>query len=366
MHLQDAAKPLVVVLTGVVHRGAGVDGAGIDPEESQLAHKGVGGDLKCQSGEGLVVGRMPFHLFLGLGIDTLDSGDVGGGGHIVDDGVEQLLHALVLIGRAAGHGHHGVGQGGLADAGLDLLDGQRLAGKILLQQGVVLLRNMLQQLLMIHLRVVGHIGGDLLHPNVLAQIVIIDVGFHFHQVDDALEGILGADGQLDRHGVALEPLLHHVDNAIEIGAHDVHLIDVGHAGNLVLIRLTPHGFRLGFHTALGAEHGDGSVEHAQGALHLDGEVHVAGGVDDIDAVVLPEAGGGGGSDGDAALLLLRHPVHGGAAVMGFAEFMIDTGIEQDTLGRRRFAGVDVRHDTDISGFFQRDLPCHKCPPFYPQ
>ena len=44
-----------------------------------------------------------------------------------------------------------------------------------------------------------------------------------------------------------------------------------------------------------------------------------GGVDDVDAVALPEAGGGGGGDGDAALLLLRHPVHGGGAVMGLTD-----------------------------------------------
>jgi hypothetical protein len=43
---------------------------------------------------------------------------------------------------------------------------------------------------------------------------------------------------------------------------------------------------------------------AGGRAHLQGEVHVAGGVNDVDAVVLPLAGGGGGCDGDAALLLL--------------------------------------------------------------
>ena len=35
----------------------------------------------------------------------------------------------------------------------------------------------------------------------LLQLVVVDVGIHLHQVDDALEGILGADGELD--GTAL-------------------------------------------------------------------------------------------------------------------------------------------------------------------
>jgi hypothetical protein len=39
--------------------------------------------------------------------------------------------------------------------------------------------------------------------------------------------------------------------------------------------------------------------------------------------------------------------------------MVDTGVKQNTLSGRRFAGVDVRHDTDISGSFQRDFSRHK-------
>ena len=34
------------------------------------------------------------------------------------------------------------------------------------------------------------------------------------------------------------------------------------------------------------KHQDGAVQHAQGTLHLDGEVHVAWGVDDVDAGAL--------------------------------------------------------------------------------
>ena len=77
-----------------------------------------------------------------------------------------------------------------------------------------------------------HIGGDLLHAHVLAQLVVVDVGIHLHQVDDALEGILGADGELDGHRVALEPVVDHVEHVIEVSAHDVHLVDVDHAGTL--------------------------------------------------------------------------------------------------------------------------------------
>src|SRR5665811_1983462 len=42
------------------------------------------------------------------------------------------------------------------------------------------------------------------------------------------------------------------------------------------------------------------VEHTQGPLDLDGEIHMAGRVDDVDALVFPIGGGGGRRNRDAA------------------------------------------------------------------
>ena len=210
-----------------------------------------------------------------------------------------------------------------------------------------------------------HVGGDILHPHVLAHLIIIDVGIHLHQVDDPLEGLLFPDGQLNGHRIGLEPVVDHIQHVVEVGAHDIHLVDVDHAGDLVVVRLAPHGLGLGLHAALGAHDGHRAVQHAQGALHLHGEVHVARGVDDVDPGLgelvlgaLPIAGGGGGGDGDAALLLLGHPVHGGGAVMGLADLVVHAGVEQNTLRRGGLAGVDMGHNADIPGIFQSNFSCH--------
>jgi len=56
-------------------------------------------------------------------------------------------------------------------------------------------------------------------------------------------------------------------------------------------RPAPDGLRLRLHTADGAEQGNGTVQDAQRALDFDREVDVAWGVDDVHAVVTPEAGG---------------------------------------------------------------------------
>ena len=93
---------------------------------------------------------------------------------------------------------------------------------------------------------------------------------------DALEGILAADGQLDRHAVGVQAVMQHLDAVEEVGAHGVHLVDLNHAGDLVFVCLTPDRLGLGLDAALGSQNGNGTVQHAQRALHLNGEVHVAG------------------------------------------------------------------------------------------
>src|SRR5213076_2830811 len=95
-----------------------------------------------------------------------------------------------------------------------------------------------------------------------------------------------------------ESLADHLDAPAEVGADAVHLVDEAEAGDVVLVRLTPDGFRLRLHTRDRVEDRNRAVEHAQRALDLDREVDVAGGVDDVDPVPLPLAGGGGGGDRD--------------------------------------------------------------------
>jgi len=108
------------------------------------------------------------------------------------------------------------------------------------------------------------------------------------------------------------------------------------------------------------EHEDRAVEDAQRALHFDGEVDVTGRVDDVyvDRLVLvlllrpfPHAVGRGGLDRDALLALEIHRVHLGAdAVLAahLVDFVNSTRVEEDALGERRLARVDVRRDADVA------------------
>ena len=150
----------------------------------------------------------------------------------------------------------------------------------------------------------------------------------------------------------MQAILHHLHNMVEVGAHDVHLIDVRHTRYAILFCLTPHGLGLRLNAALGAENCYGAVEHTQGALHLYRKVNVAGSVDDVDTMILPEAGRCSGGNGNTSLLLLRHPVHRSSAIVRLADLMIDARIIKNTLCRRSLSGINMRHDADIAGHFK--------------
>ena len=72
----------------------------------------------------------------------------------------------------------------------------------------------------------------------------------------------------------------------------------------------------------------------------------------------PLAVGRGGRDRDAALLFLLHPVHGRRAVVHFTQLVRTARIVEDSLGRRRLPGINVRHDADVTDLVEFSCSCH--------
>src|SRR5581483_7263821 len=211
---------------------------------------------------------------------------------------------------------------------------------------------------------VGHARRDVQRLRALgAEVVRVDDGLLAQQVDVAREVALRADRQLDGHGPGAEARADRAQRAVEVGPDAVHLVDEGDARHAVPVGLAPDRLGLRLHAGDRVEDGDGAVEHAQAALDLDREVHVSGCVYDVDRVVAPLGGRRGRRDRDPALLLLDHPVHGRGALVDLTHLVDAARVEQDPLGRRRLARVDVRHDPDVSDLVDGDgtflhLQCH--------
>ena len=166
------------------------------------------------------------------------------------------------------------------------------------------------------------------------------------------------DRQLNADRAAANLVLDFLDAAIEIGADLIHLVDEDDARHIVFVGLAPDSLGLRLDALIAVEDANGAVENAQRTLDLDGEIDVAGRVDDVQALAVPKGRRRGGGDRDAALLLLLHPVHGGGAVMHFADLMGLAGIIEDALRRRRLARIDVGHDAEVPVVLDRVAAGH--------
>ena len=244
VHLKDTTHTLVLVLCCVKNCCTSLNVTGVNSEEAELTNERVGSDLECKSGERLIVASVSLNFLAGLRVDTLDRGDIERRRHVVNYSVEELLYALVSVRSTAGNGNEPVLDGALSDGSLDLLGGEvlTLGLEVSLHQLVVELCNLLEKVLSVLLSLIQHIGRDLFYTHILAHIIVINVCIHLNEVDDSLEISLSADRELNRNSVALESVVHHLNNIVEVCAHDIHLVDISHSGYMVFICLTPYCF----------------------------------------------------------------------------------------------------------------------------
>ena len=228
--------------------------------------------------------------------------------------------------------------------------------EVRLEHLVVEVRDRVDQLVVVLVRLLGELGGDLADLELLAEVVLVDDRLHLDEVDHAAEDVLLADRDLHRHRVRAEAVAHRLHGGEEVRAGAVHLVDERDPRDLVLVGLPPDGLGLRLDAGDRVEDGDGAVEDAQAALDLDRKVHVPGRINNVDPMVAPERRRRGRRDRDAALLLLRHPVHRRRALVHLAHLVGAARVVEDPLGRRRLARVDVGHDPDVADAVER----HSC------
>ena len=354
MHLHNPTNTLFLATARNIDAITLGQHTGIHSHKGQLADIRVRHQLECQCRELLIVVRLTSDDFTSL-VHALHSGHIDGRRQQLHHRIQHALYALVLEGRAAQHGLNLSGNGAQAQAQRNLGHAQLTRFQVLIHQLFIGFCRRFQHALTPLPGRSEQIIRDVLktEPHALSSLVPHD-RFHQAQVDHALEAIFSAHRNHHRHRIGLEAVHHHLTYTEEIRPHAVHLVDEGQARHLVLVGLTPHRFRLRLYPADGVIHHDRAVQHAHGAFNLDGEIHVAGSVDDIDAVLgqraihaSPKAGGGRRSNGDATLLLLAHPVHGGRPVMHFPQLVTDAGVEKNALRRSGFTSVNMRRDTNV-------------------
>ena len=359
VHLEEPSDALLLALDGVVDVGARAHDAGIDPEERERPDVGIAHDLEGERREGLRVARQALLLVPFVGIAPLDGWDVERRRQVVDHRVEERLDTLVLEGAPAHDRYDLHAQRPGTDRGADLGLRDRLAVQVLLHEPLVDVRERLDEALAARPSRFEMIFGNVLLAVARAEALVLPHDrLHRDEVDHPPEVVLRAERELQHDRVPPQPLADLPNDPVEISTHPVHLVDEGHTRDAVAVRLSPDRLRLRLHTPDAAEHGHRAVQHPEAPLHLDREVDVARSIDDVHPVVAPEARGRRRRDGDAALLFLHHPVHHRGPLMDFTDLVADAGVVEDPLGGRRLPRIDVRHDADVAGAFERDGAWH--------
>ncbi|GKT92279.1 hypothetical protein Ct61P_10129 [Colletotrichum tofieldiae] len=359
VHAHDAGDADLLVGAGVEEVGALAELALVDADVGELAVV-VLLELEGEADEGeRIVGHQLDGGLVALLVEGLVL-DLGRVREVIADGVEHGLDALV----GEGGTHHDGGElesdGGTADGGLDLGVGRDLLVEEQLGHLVVDVGELLDEFLTLLLdEVLVAAGEDVSDLDDGTAGTFKVVGLLLNQVNDALELVLGSDGDLDGGGGDLELLVDLFDGLPGVGTHAVHLVHETDAGDVVALHLTVDGDGLTLDAGDGAQDHDGAVEDTQSSLDLDGEVDVAGSIDDVDVVgflfsvfrLLPVSERGGRLDGDALFSLEIHGVHLGADRVLAADLVdrLDAArVEQNSLRGRRLSAVNVGRDTDVA------------------
>ena len=171
----------------------------------------------------------------------------------------------------------------------------------------------------------------------------------------ALQRVLVADGGLllyllRRGGKVHAPLVQTAfqfgEQGVPVRPGQIHLVDKEKGGHPVPLQQLPQGVGVALHPVGAADDQNGAVQHLEGALHLGGEVGVAGGVQQGELRPLQGENGLLGEDGDPPLPLHGVGVQKGVLVIHPPQlFQPPAGVEQP-LGQGGLARVHVGQDAD--------------------
>jgi hypothetical protein len=104
---------------------------------------------------------------------------------------------------------------------------------------------------------------------------------------------------------------------------------------------------LGLHPCHGVENHYPTIQHTQAALNFSSEIDMTGRIYDVNLAISPEAGHHRSGDSDSPLPLLLHPIRNGRPIVHIAHAVGATRVEENPLGRRSLARINVRDDANI-------------------
>ena len=164
-----------------------------------------------------------------------------------------------------------------------------------------------------------------------------------------VQAVFGGDAGGVQGGDA-DDILHLVGHPLRVGGGEIDFVDDRDDLQVVVHRQVGVGKGLGLDALAGVHHQHRPLAGGQGAAHLVPEVHVAGGVDEVELIPLAVIGvvveaHRPGLDGDAPLLFQLHVIQN----LGFHLPLGDGGGGlQKAVGQGALAVVDVGDDAEVA------------------
>ena len=353
VHLPDAGNVLFFALRAIQNAAAAGKRTTIDASEVHIAVT-VADDLEHQRTERSRRVGLADHFFItGQTLVSNHGRNIHRAGQIVNHGVEQGLNADMFEGRPAQDGLNFARDAAFSNRSDDFRNGGLFFSQHSLHQHIVEIADRFEHVLTGELGGIEIVFGDRFFAEFGGRFVgIVEVGPLSDQVDRTDVFFAESHRQLQADGVSVEPVANFVDHAVEVGSDPVEFIDKADSRDVVSVGLEPDGFGLGFDAAISAEYDHGSVEYAKGPFDFDGEVHVAGGVDQVQRVSIPFETGGRRCNRDSPLLFLFQIVHNGCTVMHFPDFVGPARKIEHALRDGGLASVNMGANADVSDFLE--------------
>ena len=179
---------------------------------------------------------------------------------------------------------------------------------------------------------------------------------HSDQVDQSLECFFRSNRNNNRARVCTEHIFQLTHYFKEVCPWAVHFIHITDTRNIIFISLTPYCFGLRLNTTYSTKCSNSSIQYTKRTFYLCSKIHVPRSIDQVYlkfiSSIIPPCSSRSRGNRNTSFLLLLHPVHCRCPVMYLTDFMSQSGIEKNTFRSRSLSGIDMCHNTNISGIFQ--------------
>ena len=182
------------------------------------------------------------HYFIAILIHASDGRDVCRCRHVFNDCIQKFLNAFISICGSAAYRNCRTLASCFSEYFLQVVNRWLVSFQIFHHKIIIKIADLLYQFCVVKFCVILHVFRNIYNGDVLALLIIVDVGFHLHQVDDSLEIIFLADWQLKADRILSKSCLNLFYSIVEICTQNVHLVDECHSWYIVCVSLTPYVF----------------------------------------------------------------------------------------------------------------------------